>query len=87
MSVDPAPLDRLPGSGPEALHARRTLGLAARAVRFVAFWTAALLPFAYLPLLASGVVERHPAAFGVLVCCNLVAFVVGHDYRSDDRSV
>lgn len=87
MSVDPAPLDRLPGSDAEALQPTlgRPLDFAVGAVRFLAFWVAALLPFAYLPLLASGVVERHPAAFGALVCCNAVAFVVGHGYRDDDR--
>ncbi|MFB6304284.1 MAG: hypothetical protein ABEH47_03885 [Haloferacaceae archaeon] len=86
MSVDPAPLDRLPGAE-EALHTDRTLGRAADAVRCVAFWVAALLPFAYLPLLAAGVVERHPVAFGALICCNAAAFVLGHGYRDDARRV
>ncbi|MFB6146361.1 MAG: hypothetical protein ABEJ08_01580 [Halobacteriaceae archaeon] len=89
MSVDPAPLDRLHGSVDGALHADldRTRGFAARAIRCVAFWIAALLPFAYLPLLATGVVERHPVAFGALVCCNAGAFVLGHGYRDDARPV
>lgn len=85
MSADPAPLDRLPAAVNRTLRTdlHRTLGFAVRAVQFVAFWFAALLPFAYLPLLATGTVSRHPAAFGALVACNAVAFVVGHGYRDD----
>ncbi|MFB6157834.1 MAG: hypothetical protein ABEJ34_08335 [Haloferacaceae archaeon] len=87
MSVDPAPLDRLPVDGSLRADLDRPRGLAVRAVRCVSFWVAALLPFAYLPLLAAGVVERHPVAFGALVCCNAAAFVLGHGYRDDARPV
>lgn len=85
MSPDPARPDRVAGALAETLRsdADRTLGGAGRALRFVAFWTAALLPFAYLPLLAAGFVERHPVAFGGLLLANAVAFRIGHGYRRD----
>lgn len=66
----------------ESLPALRTLAeLAARPVRFVAFWVATLLPFTYFPLLAMGTATAHRAAFAGVVCLNAVAFVVGHGYN------
>ncbi|GAB6861526.1 hypothetical protein ACFR97_04665 [Haloplanus litoreus] len=50
-------------------------------VRFVAFWLAVLLPLTYLPLLATGVMTGHLAAFAGLFGLNAVAFVVGHSYN------
>jgi ABC-type anion transport system duplicated permease subunit len=58
--------------------------VAARSVRFVAFWVATLLPFAYLPLLATGMVTTHGASFAGLLCLNAVAFVVGHSHNRPD---
>lgn len=85
MSADPAPLDRFPDapSGFGRIDIDRTLAFAADVVRSAAFWTAALLPFAYLPLLATGVVNRYPLAFAALLCCNAVAVVLGHGHRDD----
>jgi hypothetical protein len=87
MSPDPARPDRITGTLAETLRhdAGRTAAGAVHVLQFVAFWTAVLLPFAYLPLLASGFVERHAAAFGGLLLANAVAFRLGHDYRSDGR--
>lgn len=66
----------------EPLPALQTAAeLAARPVRFVAFWVATLLPFTYLPLLATGMVTTHRAGFVALVCLNAVAFVVGHSHN------
>ncbi|MFB6280686.1 MAG: hypothetical protein ABEH40_01540 [Haloferacaceae archaeon] len=85
MSPDSARPDRAAGALAETIRrdADRTLVGAAGVLRFVAFWTAILLPFAYLPLLATGFVERHPAAFGVLLLVNAAVVRLGHGYRRD----
>lgn len=83
MSPDAARPDRVARALAETLRhdADRTLAGVAGVLRFVSFWTATLLPFAYLPLLATGFVERHPFAFGGLLLANAVAFRLGHGYR------
>jgi len=49
------------------------------AVRAVAFWTAVLLPLAYLPLLLAGVVGAvDPPTIAAVVVLHAVAVVVGH---------
>lgn len=57
----------------------------ARLVRGIAFWTAALLPLGYLPLLFAvpSRVVTLPLV-GKLVTLNVVALLVGHGYRRDD---
>lgn len=51
-------------------------------VRAIAFWLAIALPFLYLPLLVGGFEARAEMfAFAGLVVLNLVALVVGHEYR------
>jgi hypothetical protein len=89
MSPDPARPDGTVGALAEAIghDADRTLAGVVHVLRFVAFWTAALLPFAYLPLVATGFVERQPLAFGGLLVVNAVAFRLGHGYRRDARPV
>ncbi|MFC7173483.1 hypothetical protein ACFQL0_09190 [Haloplanus litoreus] len=73
------PRDRI-GFGPQdALRAAACY--ATLPVRFVAFWLAVLLPLTYLPLLATGVMTGHLAAFAGLFGLNAVAFVVGHSYN------
>jgi hypothetical protein len=65
---------------------QRAASVVARPVRFVAFWLATLLPFVYLPLLATGVAATHRLAFAGLVGLNAVAFVAGHSHNAPDRS-
>jgi len=50
-------------------------------VHAIAFWTAVLLPFAYVPLLATGL-DSVPVAltFVVLIAVNVCALVVGQPY-------
>lgn len=57
-------------------------GLAAP-VRAACFWTAIVLPFLHVPLLATGletIVET--SAFGLLVGLNVLTLLVGHPHRS-----
>jgi hypothetical protein len=51
------------------------------AVRFVAFWTAVLLPFVLLTLLASGAIVSRPLAAAGLLATNLAALVIGQGYN------
>lgn len=84
----------VPGSTPavrtatESLPSRSALGRATsfvvRPVRFVAFWLATLLPFVYLPLLATGAVATHRLGFAGLVGLNALAFVIGHGHNAPD---
>ena len=50
-------------------------------VRCVAFWTAVLLPFVLVTLLASGVIVEWPFVAGGLLAVNLAGLVVGHEYN------
>lgn len=60
-------------------NVRQTLAWVMRAI---AFWLAIALPFLYLPLLVDGFGGRAEMfAFVGLVVLNLVALVVGHEYR------
>ncbi|MFB6161664.1 MAG: hypothetical protein ABEJ61_10905 [Haloferacaceae archaeon] len=82
MSVaDPTPAE-LARTATETLPAPRHLHALLAAlvalVRAVAFWVAALVPLAYLPLLATGVVAEHPLGFLGVAAANGLAFVVGH---------
>ncbi len=54
-----------------------------RPLEAVGFWTAVVLPFLYLPLLADGFTGNDPLAFGALLALNVAALVVGHGYRRD----
>jgi len=79
MSVRSTPLAR---TATESLPTLQALAeMAIRPIRFVAFWMATLLPFTYLPLLATGTLTTHPGGFAALVCLNAVAYVVGHPYK------
>jgi hypothetical protein len=58
----------------------------ARSVRGVAFWTAALLPFLYLPvLLADPALLSDVTLLGKLIVLNTAALVVGHGYGTTGR--
>jgi len=51
-------------------------------LRTVAFWLAVVLPFLYLPLLASGVTTAgERGALAAMLALNVVALYTGHDYR------
>lgn len=51
------------------------------AVHFVGFWTAVLLPFVLLTLLASGVIVELPFVAGGLLAVNLAGLVLGREYE------
>lgn len=53
-------------------------------VSSVAFWTAIVLPFLHLPLLATGL-DRAPytTAFAALVVLNVVAVVLGQPHNRE----
>jgi hypothetical protein len=51
------------------------------AVRCVGFWTAVLLPFVLLTLLAGGVVAEQPFVAGGLLAANLAGLVAGRNHK------
>jgi len=64
---------------------RRTVGAGSvpeslvQSLQRVAFWTAIVLPFLHLPLLATGLPSQSTTiAFVVLVALNICALLVGH---------
>lgn len=65
----------------EASTIRQTV---VRPVHAVAFWIAVVLPFLYVPLLASGLSEPATMnAFFGLLAANAVALLVGHPHLRD----
>jgi hypothetical protein len=55
-----------------------------RPLHRLAFWAAVVLPFLYLPLLATGLeTETQTVAFVVLLACNVVVLVVGHPAHTE----
>jgi hypothetical protein len=67
----------LPGGLEQSTLRCRLVGLGQR----VAFWTAIVLPFTYLPLLVAGFESSSMfAAFLSLVALNLLALLVGHPH-------
>lgn len=81
MSNDSSPADDAlsPGSAWAADLTRRK---GTELIRVVAFWTAVVIPFAYLPLLFHGL-EGNATLFGGLLVLNAVALLLGHDYQRD----
>ncbi len=71
MDHRPVPLPPLPELPGEIL---------VNGLRRVAFWTAVVLPLAYLPLLSSPVDDTELLIFVALVAINVVCLLVGHDY-------
>jgi hypothetical protein len=69
---------RLPGGSENERDLRTVLGYPVRAV---GFWTAVLLPFVLLGLIAAGVAQQSPLLFTGLVTANVTALVVGRDYK------
>lgn len=57
-------------------------GVLTWSIRATAFWLAIVLPFLYLPLSLGGLDGRpERVAFVGLLVLNVVALVVGHEYR------
>ena len=81
MPNDSSPVDRKLAVGSE-WAARLTLRKGTELVRVVAFWTAVVLPFLYLPLLFGGL-QGDATLFGGLLVSNAVALLLGHDYRRE----
>lgn len=49
-------------------------------LRALSFWTAVLLPLAYLPLVANGLGNGETSVLFALVVVNAAALVVGHGH-------
>jgi hypothetical protein len=56
---------------------------ATESVRTVAFWLAAVLPLAYLPLVLGDLVGQYAGAFAGLLALHVVTLLVGHGYGSE----
>jgi len=50
-------------------------------IRFVGFWTAVVLPFVVLGLLANGVAQESPLVVTGLLAANVAGLVAGKDYN------
>ena len=50
-------------------------------VRFVGFWTAVLMPFVLLSLLAVGMAQQSPELLAGLFAVNVAGLVIGKDYK------
>lgn len=67
---------------PKATGLERLVPAIATPIRVASFWTAIVLPFLHVPLLAAGL--STPAETGTflgLLGLNLVTLYVGHSYR------
>jgi hypothetical protein len=73
-----------PGADASVLqHVRTVFGIATVPVRFVGFWIAVTVPFAYPALLYGGLPGAEAHAFAVLVALNCVGLVAGRGYGRD----
>ncbi|WP_135824117.1 hypothetical protein [Halorussus ruber] len=63
--------------------ARSALDTAAKPFEFAGFWSAVLLPMAYVPMLVGGFAGEQRAVFGLLLAAHAVSLVAGHGYRND----
>lgn len=50
-------------------------------VRAAGFWTAVVVPFVLLGLLATGIAQQSPLLLSGLVGANLLGLVLGKDYK------
>jgi hypothetical protein len=50
-------------------------------VRLLGFWSAIVMPFVILSLLATGAAEQSPALVGGLVAANVAGLVLGKEYK------
>jgi hypothetical protein len=78
------PDSALPDLGRTVPALARYVPAARRIVQRVAFWTAIVLPFLYLPLLAGGLSSASVTlAFLGLLALNALAVVVGHPHMGE----
>jgi hypothetical protein len=49
--------------------------------RLLGFWSAVILPFVIVSLLAAGIAQQSPALIGGLVAANIAGLVLGKDYK------
>lgn len=79
-SASPTRVDRLRESvGVDAQTLQATV---AAPVRFVGFWAAVLLPFAYTPLLFTELEGTMLTAFLALVAVHVASLLLGRQYRT-----
>ena len=79
VRVSPLPIDERDAVATCKLAVSTAATRTLTAVRAVAFWTAVLLPLAYLPLFLAGVVGAvDPVSLVALVGVHAVAVLVGH---------
>ena len=77
----PSSPSQLAGSLSGTLPAYETV---LRPIEVVAFWTAVIMPFVYLPLLLTGVeTSSEGIAVAALVAVHVVTLVVGRRYRAE----
>jgi hypothetical protein len=50
-------------------------------VRLLGFWSAIVMPFVILSLLATGAAQQSPALVGGLMAANVAALVLGKEYK------
>jgi hypothetical protein len=50
-------------------------------VQWIGFWTAVVLPFLLIGLVAAGVATQYPLAVVGLAATNVAAIVAGKDYK------
>lgn len=78
-SASPTRVDQLRQSvGVDAKTLQSTI---AAPFRFVGFWSAVVLPFAYLPLLFTDLQGATLTAFLALLAVHIVSIVVGRKYN------
>lgn len=77
-NASPLSTDSVSFRKPIGAQSLRVLGLPAR---FVGFWTAVVLPFVLLGLLASGAASQSPLLLSGLLAANLAGIVLGRDHN------
>lgn len=79
-SASPTRVDQIRQSvGVDAATVQSTI---AAPFRFVGFWAAVVLPFAYLPLLFTDLQGATLTAFVALMLVHIVSIVVGREYNN-----
>jgi hypothetical protein len=85
--VSPLPTDERDAVAACKLAVSAAATRALTAIRAVAFWTAVLLPLAYLPLFLAGVAGAvDPVVVAAVVVIHAVAVVVGHVHEGSNAS-